>query len=171
MSLLDDLRSELSAFDGKAISILSEITARHGDERNFLNNIIKLCGDNEPVIAEGASWILKAHFDAKNSISPKQTAAFVNAAISTQSWATQLHCCQIIGRLNLSKEQAARLAAWLEPLLAHKRPFVRAWSLDALTSLVRADEGLKPRARTALKNAAGDSAASVRARARNIQLS
>ena len=60
------------------------------------------------------------------------------------------------------------LARWLEPLLRHERPFLRAWSLDALAHLAAAHPGHGAAYAAALVRALEDDAASVTARARRL---
>ena len=57
-------------------------------------------------------------------------------------------------------------ADWFETLLKNDRPFLRAWSMDALQKLAQQDAELAQRADTALAAAEHDPAASVRVRAR-----
>ncbi len=169
MSLLEQLRAELVRFDGKAVSLLSETAARHKANKSFFNDLLTLCADKSPAVADGATWILKAHIDDGGVLTRKETARLVSAAPKTSSWPAQLHICQVIGKLELTASQAQALAKWLKPLLKHERPFLRAWSVDALCAVAVADKALKAIADRALKAAQNDSAASVRARAGNIE--
>lgn len=171
MGALDALRSELAEFDGKAVSILSEIAAHNSSRASFFDDLIELIPDEEGAISDGATWLIKAHFDDGGALSKSQTDRLVAAAPKTESWQAQLHLCQTIGRCALTPAHAKKLSEWLGPLLSHKRPFLRAWSLDALSALAATDPSLSDRYKTAMAAALNDSAASVRARARNIERS
>ena len=85
------------------------------------------------------------------------------------AWEAQLHLCQIARHLTVSAKDAGRFATWLEGLLAHKRPFLRAWSLDALCRMALQHERYRTRALQALDAASRDSAASVAARVRRLR--
>lgn len=165
-----DLRLSLSAYDGKSVTILSEIAARHRGDDRFVDDLIALAGDAEELIADASTRLIKMQIDEGETLSPAQTSALVRIMPKIQSWQASLHCCQIVGRLKLSPQQAKTLAPWLKTLLAHERPFLRAWSLDGLCALAGFSKDLHKSAETALAKAANDPAASVRARARNIRL-
>ncbi len=162
------LRSRLQAFDGRAISLLSETAADLGTGPHVIDLLIMLTSDPEPNISMGATWLLKAHLDQKNSFTRAQTAALIAVAPDFQPWQAQLHICQMIARMDVAPDEAAPLADWLTKLLTHQRPFLRAWSMDALCSLAAIHPGLAARARAAHKAGTQDPAGSVRSRARNI---
>ncbi|GJL95595.1 MAG: hypothetical protein DHS20C05_20000 [Hyphococcus sp.] len=162
------VRDELLAFDGRAISILSQAIARHHDEPEFLDVIISLSADPEDYLADGATWIIKDHLDKGGVLTASQTNKFVSQAIKTESWAANLHVCQSVQHLSVSEKAAKELAPWLGILLEHKRPFLRAWSMDALSAIAKAHPEYEKKAKAAIKAGLEDSAASVRARAKNL---
>jgi len=161
-------RSRLQAFDGKAISLLSETAAEFGMGPQVIDLLIALSPDPDSNVATGATWLLKAHLDQNNTFSQAQTTALIAAAPKIQPWQAQLHICQMISRLDSSAQDTAQLADWLSPLLSHSRPFLRAWSLDALLGLASRAPSLVTMAQQAHRYALEDEAASVRARARNL---
>ena len=163
------LKKELMAYDGRAVTILSEIAARHRDEKSFLDNVVAMVDAEEENVSSGATWLIKNYLDKGGAFSGSQTAALVTRATKTRSWAAQLHLCQTLGLLAVTEAQAERLMPWLLPLLSHKRPFVRAWSLDVVYHLAERYRRFSTKAETALKSADEDPAASVRARARNLR--
>ena len=167
-ALRETLLARLDEFDGKAITILGEIEAAFGQEDGFLSEMAALADHPQSNIADGATWLVKSALDNGGSLSAEDTAILLAHLPDGASWGAQLHVCQCIGRLELSPDQLAMLVQWLEPILAHQRPFLRAWSLDALWALARLDPALRDRAEAARKTALEDDAASVRARARNL---
>lgn len=173
MPSLIDTKDALSHYDGKNMTVLSELAVvkSHGDGLEiFLDELSLLAGDSNPSIADGATWILYQHMKKGNSISEKQKTNIVNNALKTTSWAAKLHLCQSMRFLLFSNSEVRKLMTFLEPLLCHRRPFLRAWSLDALCHLANQHANLLPMAKEALSNASQDSAGSVRTRARNIKL-
>ncbi len=171
MSLdLETLKTRLLAFDGRGLSVLGEIEATCMHEGGYCDFLIELAGDPEGSVSSGATWLIKARVERGEALSRAQTMILFSWLASVQDWTAQLHICQSVGHLTVEPADAARLASWLTPLLTHKRPFLRAWSLDALCQIARDNSDYAEEARTALAAAAGDTAASVRARARNIQL-
>ena len=168
MLALQTLTARLAEFDGKAMTILGEIEAQLGGEPQFLRLCAALCNHDDANVSAGASWLLKSALDNGGVLGAEVVAEMLEHLPGEHSWGAQLHVCQLIGRLALSDGQAHVLAAWLGPLLAHKRPFIRAWSLDALVMLSRSHADLADSANRALAAAEDDLAASVRARARNL---
>lgn len=86
-----------------------------------------------------------------------------------EAWDAQLHLCQSARRLRIAPETTASWRVWLLPLLTHKRPFLRAWALDAFCHLAEIDEALAEDAERWRARMADDPAASVRARARKLE--
>ncbi|KWV91951.1 chorismate lyase [Erythrobacter sp. YT30] len=130
---------------------------------------MRLAADAEDNISSAATWLLKSWLEKGGAITTKQTAELCAELPGVTSWQAQLHLCQSIRFLDVTKDAAAAVHRWLVPLLAHDRPFVRAWSLDALASLARQHSHLHAAFAKALEHAEQDEAASVRARARNIK--
>ena len=162
------LRDELLAYDGRAISILSEIIARYRNEPKFLDAVISLSADPEDYLADGATWIIKDHLDEGGVLTTSQTGKLVEQATKTERWAANLHICQSIQHLPISEKAAKELAPWLAPLMDHKRPFLRAWSMDAFNAIAKTHPEYEKKAKAAIKAGLEDSAASVRARAKNL---
>ncbi len=85
------------------------------------------------------------------------------------TWPAQLHVCQLVGLIAVPASSAPALASWLSSLLAHERPFIRAWSMSALSSLAMQHAEYAAQAEAAVETAKADPSASVRARARNVE--
>ena len=163
------LRARLTAFDGRATTILGEAEARFRGRPGYLANLVSLAGDPEPAVSSGATWLIKAHLDAGGALPASEADALLSRLDTIVAWQAQLHLCQIARDLRFGAEQARCFADWLEPLLGHERSFLRAWSLDALCRLALRDEAYRPPAKRALQRAALDRAASVAARVRRLQ--
>lgn len=164
------LREELTAFDGKALTILGEIEARHDQEKGYRNSLSTLASDPEPTIASGATWLIKHYLENGGSLTTYQIDQLLSSTPTLTDWMAQLHLCQSIKYLDLTKDEAVILIPWLDILASHQRPFLRAWSLDALCYIARHHPAFRHNASVALEAAEKDKAASVRARARNITL-
>ena len=167
---LNNLRNTLLAFDGKAITILGEIEARCGMHSDYLDQLVVLAGDPASSISSGATWLLKSHLEKQGELSGAQTESLVLNVGAVKDWSAQLHLCQSVRFLEVTDALAEPLVTWLDPLLAHQRPFLRAWSLDALCDVAKHHTRFMTKAQHALKAAHADPAASVKARARNIDL-
>ena len=166
---LEALRDALTAFDGKATTILGEAEARFAEGPGYLEALIALAGDGDERVSGGATWLIKARLEAGGRLGRGETAALLDKLAMITAWDAQLHLCQIARHLTFSAADAEPFSSWLEGLLAHKRPFLRAWSLDALCRVALQHGRYRARALQALDAATQDPAASVKARARRIR--
>ena len=167
---LETLRILLSEFDGRAMTILGEISARLRTQEGYLDDLIHLAGDSDEGVSSGSTWLIKSWLEEEGKLTDEQTSALVSRLQEVREWSAVLHVCQSIRYLRVVGEDAAKLIAWLSPLLSHKRPFIRAWSLDAICHVSKSETRFADEAQHALRLAKDDPAGSVQARVRNIQL-
>ena len=163
------LLQALRAFDGKETSILLEARARFGGCRDFLGELAALIASQEDSVSDGATWLIKNCAESGIVPGPPEIAVIVAQLDAVPSWQAALHLCQIAEFLAFTPDQARRFAKWAAQFLDHERPFLRAWSLNALQYAARQAPDLAPLAETALILAENDGSASVRARARKIR--
>lgn len=159
----------LMQFDGRAITLLAEAETAFREQPGYRSALVRLAADPEDTISSAATWLLKSWLEKGGVISTKQTSELCFKLAGVTSWQAQLHLCQSVRFLAVARDEADAVHSWLMPLLARDRPFVRAWSLDALASLARQHSHLHAAFAKALEHAEQDEAASVRARARNIK--
>jgi hypothetical protein len=159
----------LNDYNGRSKDSLIEIAMRFADQPHYVDSIITLVGDSEPLLADGATWLVKHHLENNGEMSDAQVNALLAQAQRTTYWIAQLHLCQSIRYLSIPSTQSESLYHWLVLLLRHKKPFVRAWSLDGLWTLAAQYPYFREHAEQARENAMKDSAASVRARAKNLK--
>jgi len=166
---VEDLRQELSAFDGKALTVLGEIEARHDTEPGYRNALTSLASAQEPAIACGATWLIKHYLENDGLLTLYQIDQLLSATPAMKDWKAQLHLCQSIRYLDLSDEETIILIPWLDLLMSHPRPFLRAWALDALWRITRQHPVFAHIGIVALEAAEADTAPSVQARLRTIR--
>lgn len=128
----DDLRQELTEYDGRSPSILSEILVRRHGRPGFLPGLTELASDEEPSVSEGATWIIKALVEDGHTLTPGDIERLIEGLDKITAWQAQLHVCQFVCRISVPKEAALTLEQWLTALLDAPRPFLRAWAVDAL---------------------------------------
>lgn len=167
-SCIDDLRKRLAVFDGRSLTVLGEAEAQFRDRPNYVDALIDLAADPDNAISTGATWLIKSILESGRVLSTNQTRALIRNLVGIAAWQAQLHICQSARHLKISAQDAGTIANWLQPLLTHDRPFVRAWAVDALCRVARQHKRYRRRVAKALDTAAEDPAASVRARARNL---
>ena len=163
---MNRLRHALGNFDGKAVSMLAEIRAEFGGRKTFVSELVSLAADDEGAVSDGATWLIKNMLDEGNRLTSSQTEDLINCLDAIATWQAQLHVCQSVRHLDVPARQTEAFADWLDPLLQSDRPFLRAWSMDALQHLASRNPNLRRRADASLDAAQRDPAASVRARAR-----
>ena len=168
--LLADLRRSLDSFDGNAVSMLSETRTRLGDAPGYIPALISLFADTEANISRGATWLWLDHLKTDRAVTPEQWAAIGDQLDPITDWQAVLHILQSVDFLSDLLPNSAALGAFVRQHLHHKRPFVRAWALNALCRLAALDPSLIGDATKAHADALNDPAASVRARARNLTL-
>lgn len=159
----------LCEFDGNAVSILSEAQAKFGASASFLPELVDLASSQTEHIASGATWLIKNCLEKGERLTPATTAVLFANLNEAKTWQAQLHLCQSFAYLEIPAPAAANTADWLDGLLRHKRPFLRAWSMDAYQHLGKQHPRLEERAEVALTHAEQDEAASVKARARHAR--
>ena len=166
---MSELLQALRAFDGKAISILSEARARFGRRADFLGELAALVGSQEGSVSDGATWLIKNCAESGVVPGPPEVAAIVARLDAVTTWGAALHLCQTAEFFAFTSDQARRFAEWATQFRDHKRPFLRAWSMNALQHAARCAPDLAPLAQKALAHAEEDGSASVRARARHVR--
>ncbi|MDD9911047.1 MAG: hypothetical protein OXR62_15335 [Ahrensia sp.] len=164
------LLERLANFDGKSTTHLSQIAHEFHEQPRYVETLLAAMADERDEIQSGTTWLLK-HALVKGHIAPDVVASeLVRRVEVLTSWSAQLHICQCIAMIDFAPGEARSLGNWVQGFLAHDRPFLRAWSLDALVALAHRDPELEAAALAAVERAQTDPAASVRARARNLRL-
>ena len=173
---MDELTAELyrslAAYDGRTTAELNTIRAALADRDGYLHSLITLSDSPQIPIADGATWLLLdtvKHGRADGaSLSPADMVLLLDKLSGLPTWGAKLHICQSMRHLPIEATHLPLLVDFLNPLLVEKKPFLRAWSLDALVHLASLDKSLQGKADSALAAAMQDPAESVRARARNL---
>jgi hypothetical protein len=166
MTVLESLRTRLTAFDRKSFSCLTEAAAALSDKADYGAALVELAGDEGA--SSGATWLIKHHAENGTPLPVPLCKDLADRLPQITAWDAQLHICQSARHLPYPDTATGQLLAFARPLLTHERPFLRAWSLDLLCYLTTRIPDLATEAETALARAAEDPAASVRARARNL---
>lgn len=163
-----DLRRRLEDFDGKAVTILGEIEHAFIDAPSYMQTLLTLVADQTPHIGNGATWLIKSALEKGHGLTASQALDVCGQIPSLTDWMALLHICQSIRFMSIPPDHASSIMAHLRPLTAHKRPFLRAWALDAIVHIAARHPEHAEDARLHLKAGLEDTAASVRARARQL---
>ncbi len=163
---MSELREAMRRYDGRAISMLSEIRAKFTQSDDFLSELIDLVDVNDDFISDGATWLIKDCVMSGSKPTEQEITALVQRLDSVSTWPAVLHLCQLAQHISFTSEQAKQFGSWASGFVSHERPFLRAWSMDALQRVARTSHDLSAAAESSLAAAQVDRAASVRARAK-----
>ena len=166
---ISDLRRDLLAFDGRDLTALGEIAARHEGHLGYVDGLAALANVGDGHVSHGATWLLKAYLEAGGDVTQSHCRMLISKLDTVRNWASQLHLCQVIRYLRPNAQEAENIVRRLSPRLSRDRPFLGAWSLDALCHIAADHTAYADRAENALSSATRDPAASVRARAKNLR--
>lgn len=164
----DDLLSALSTYDGKTTSQLTQIAAEFGGDPDYMKNLLAACVSHKSSLAVAATWLIRDHLRHGGLLTPSQTEALIKTTPHLDDWQALLHLGQMTRALIPSRNAANLLASEMMALLDHPRPFLRAWSMDALAHLADLFPDHQDRAKAAVIAGLADEASSVRARAREL---
>ncbi|MEM9844307.1 MAG: hypothetical protein AAF965_05865 [Pseudomonadota bacterium] len=167
--MISELEERLESFDGVDVSVLKKARCACHDMPGFFEELIRLCVDPRPAVSDGAAWILKAETDDGQTFRSTLIEPLTKALDAIPSWQAKLSICQSVGGFEMTPAQARTFYRWAEGLSEHKRPFLRAWSLHARVTIGLELNEFKTASEAALAAAEHDTAASVRARARNLR--
>lgn len=159
---------ELSRFDGRSKAVLEEIAVGFPPDEETMGHLVSISADPDGAMQSGATWLLRRHLDAGATLTREQTARLIDTLPDVSDGFARLHLCQLMGRLELDDESAARAVTFVERCLESDHTFVRAWAPDAYWRIAREHDVYRPAARSAVEAALSDPKASVRARARKI---
>lgn len=165
-----DLQQALSGFTGTEISILSEARAAHRHAPNFLASVVALIAQPDPMLQRAGGWLL-LESARDNTINPHDALdASAPHLAGVEDWQCALTLLQLADLIATPLKQPKDWARFATAHFTHKRPFLRAWAVNALCRLAAHHPEHLDAASRALTAARSDTAASVRARARNINL-
>lgn len=131
----EHLRQELSAYDGRNPTILSELSMRYRAHTGFQSDLVTLASDEVPTISEGATWMLKAELEEGYVLPPQDIDRLASRLSEVTAWQAKLHICQSMRYLLVPKKSKQVIEDWLKTMFDAQKPFLRAWSIDAYCRL------------------------------------
>lgn len=119
-------------------------------------------------LQRAATWLLKRHLEAGNSLSPGGSRVILDALPDQEHWESKLHVLQCLPYLEIPEDQSAGLERFLDSCLESDNKFVRAWAYNGFNELSLRFPRYREEVKLMLARAGESEAASVRARIRNI---
>ena len=162
-----DLRRALDDFDGRNVTTLSEVDAAYQASEGFRDAVILLIDDADPLLQRAATWLVHhGSLQTDAGLGPQLAPRLAGV----RDWQAVLHLLQLAANRADETFPSKAWAGFVQSYLDHERPFLRAWAMAALCRFAHHDARLRERATAARDAALNDTAASVRARARNTPL-
>ena len=108
------LLEEIASWDGKSATALQSTYERHSDEEDFLATILEHIADVE--LQRAATWLLKRHLEAGNSLSPGDSRAILGVLSDQEHWESRLHLLQCLPYLDIPRTRALVLSSFWTPV-------------------------------------------------------
>ena len=162
MTILD----EIASWDGKSATALQSTYERHGDEEDFVATVLEHIAD--VALQRAATWMLKRHLEAGNSVSAGVSRAILGVLSDQEHWESKLHLLQCLPHLEIPEDESAGLERFLDSCLESDNKFVRAWAYNGFNELALRFPRYREEVNLMLARAIESEAASVRARIRTI---
>ncbi len=167
MNLIEKLRE----FDGKHTAPLKKISKELIHHKEKIQELIVFAQHNDIKIQAAATWLLKNLIEENVKFSQPQTTALINLLSNLNHWEAKLHILQILPNLKIPAKQYDLLYKDLGHTIQSEHKLLRAWAYNGLAILADQNSKLRFAVSKKLNLAQGDSAASVRARIRNLSKS
>lgn len=158
-------------FDGKTTGSLEAACKAAGQDFNRFERLFALAASQDTRLQIAATWTLRKLLELGAEMTAAHCAAFVEIAAAQTAWEAQLHIAQSVQFIRNEDLNAQQLTEIIMPWQESKRPFLRAWTIDALCHLAQQDAALTPLAKSLMAKGETDPGASVRARVRNLRKS
>ncbi|MEM7438731.1 MAG: hypothetical protein AAF393_03960 [Pseudomonadota bacterium] len=153
------LKDALDRFDGKHTHELKEALPLAESQPAEL---MKLCQDPKTEVA--ATWVAKALIEqGRASFAPQD---FFASLPKVTAWDAQLHILQCV---QYAPDAAVEVVAAARTLIDSKKTLTRVWALDAFVRIADLRPEHQKEARALMVKALDGDAASLRARARQLQ--
>ena len=167
MNLIEELRK----FDGKHTAPLEKISKELIHHKGKIPELIVFAQHEDTKIQSAATWLIKHLNEESVKFSQPQTTALINLLGNLSHWEAKLHILQILSNLNIPANQYDVLHKDLRQTIQSENKLLRAWAYNGLAILADQNSELRTDVCKTLNRAQTDSAASVRARIRNLSKS
>jgi hypothetical protein len=157
----------LDDFDGRHVDDLTALQKKTPLSPAVVGVVIEAMASPRESVQVGATWLLKAYLDDGASLSPREVERIGGRLVGLNDGFARLHVCQSVRRLVIPEPVATAFAAFVRECMVSPNTYLRAWGPDAFAHLARQHPAFEDEARRKVEGALSDTAASVRARARN----
>ncbi len=165
----DAVLERVLEFDGKTTGSLEAACRSAGKDFASFDRLLDLAEGADTRLQIAATWAIRKLLELGAAMSGEQLKRFPGTAAAQTAWEAQLHIAQSLQFLDDADPGAQGFAKTILPWCAAKRPFLRAWAIDAYCRLAQHDAELRETALELLAQGEQDPAASVRARMRNLR--
>lgn len=160
------LAADIKASEGKSVSVISAVYARHSKRPSFLAELTSAMANES--LQDGATWLLKHHLERESPLDKERAKEVLQTLPKLTSWVAKLHVLQSLQWMPIPTRYKKKLETFLRACLQEKNKFVRAWAYSGFYELARQHPEYRLEAQQLCEQAANNEAPSVRARIRNI---
>lgn len=162
---METLKSELTHWDGREVTLLQNIYASHVDHPDFIQTLTdwSIRGIE---LQNASTWLLKHYIDNKNTMTRSQTIALLPALAVAKEWPAQLHLLQMLPKLPLAKPDIKILLVPIEDLMHDQVKFVKAWAYYAFALMTQFVPELRPEVEQVFQIGLENESAAIKARIR-----
>ncbi|QDU55181.1 hypothetical protein [Aeoliella mucimassa] len=166
---MKQLLSQLKTFDGKHAEPLERLAADTPATKANIQKLLALAEHEQESIRVGATWVLKRWADDGQEYEPAVVAMLIERLRDEDTWAAKLHLLQMLVECDLPKASCRSLATRAKNLAASENKFLRAWATSVAVQVAEQHAAYRPTACKLVEKARSDSAASVKARVRQLE--
>ena len=164
-----DLKSKLKLWDGVHIEYLKELYEENSLSLDFFENLVTICV-NEEDLQKTATWLIKHHYDNRQTIPEYLTERLLTTCKSIENWEAKLHLLQLIPHFKLTEKTILISYKFAKECLADNNKFVRAWAYNGLYILTKYSPELKPELEFICQKALETESAAIKSKVRKIIL-
>ncbi|MCG8415645.1 MAG: hypothetical protein MI746_15625 [Pseudomonadales bacterium] len=163
------LDKDIENWDGKSADDIALVFESHHKAPGFVRDLIRLAKQAD--LQTGATWLLKAWFEADNRCSAMQCKQIYGLLDKLGPWEAKLHILQCMPYMPVAEASKDHVEFFLRTTLSDSNKFVRAWTYNGWHLLAEQFPEYKKEVDQFFEMAMRDEAASVKARIRNIKRS
>jgi len=146
---------------------MRQIYDQNNEKTDFLKKIIDLCG-KEQGLQKPISWLIKHHYDIKQTLPVNLHTPFIKVAVNYTDWVAKLNFLQVLPQLNIDEEELQDLDDFVRACLHDENKFVRAWSYQGFYEITKHIPEFENELRQLCDLAMERESASIKSRVRKV---
>ncbi len=167
---MDELRRQLSVFDGVRTDTLEEIASTLDPEAAVLDSLCELALSEDLKLQSASTWLLKRYVEDGHKLNDEQSSGLLEVLVREGHWEAKLHILQMLDALTITATNAPILWSVLRGQTSAGNKLICAWSYHGLVVIADKHSAYRRPAKEWLERGEHHEAASVRTRIRRLRL-